>query len=91
MYVTVSPGGTGTFRYDYRLNGRRETCTWLALEKQHEKRRAVAIKTFGAAMDTRPASRAVMPKGQSLGNVVFVVLKLRLDISFQIDLYLGKL
>lgn len=27
MYVTVSPGGTVTFRYDYRLNGRRETLT----------------------------------------------------------------
>ena len=25
MYVTVSPAGTATFRYDYRLNGRRET------------------------------------------------------------------
>ena len=27
MYVTVSPVGTVTFRYDYRLNGRRETLT----------------------------------------------------------------
>lgn len=27
MYVTVSPVGTITFRYDYRLNGRRETLT----------------------------------------------------------------
>ncbi|BCQ53264.1 hypothetical protein BLKGLAD_23260 [Burkholderia gladioli pv. gladioli] len=27
MYVTVSPSGTVTFRYDYRLNGRRETLT----------------------------------------------------------------
>ena len=27
MYVTVSPTGTVTFRYDYRLNGRRETLT----------------------------------------------------------------
>ena len=27
MYVTVSPGGTVTFRYDYRLNGRWETLT----------------------------------------------------------------
>ncbi len=27
MNVTVSPGGTVTFRYDYRLNGRRETLT----------------------------------------------------------------
>jgi len=25
MYVTVSKNGTVTFRYDYRLNGRRET------------------------------------------------------------------
>jgi hypothetical protein len=25
--VTVSPTGTVTFRYDYRLNGRRETLT----------------------------------------------------------------
>jgi Arm DNA-binding domain len=27
LYVTVSPKGTVTFRYDYRLNGRRETLT----------------------------------------------------------------
>lgn len=27
MYVTVSPKGTVTFRYDYRINGRRETLT----------------------------------------------------------------
>src|SRR5713226_8445622 len=27
MYVTVSPSGRITFRYDYRLNGRRETLT----------------------------------------------------------------
>ena len=27
MYVTVSPSGTVTFRYDYRFNGRRETLT----------------------------------------------------------------
>jgi hypothetical protein len=81
MYVTVSPSGTITFRYDYRLHGRRETLTLgrygsggisLAmarellldarkavlkgvspvLEKQREKRRMVAIKTFGTAMDT---------------------------------------
>ncbi|MBV2234199.1 MAG: Arm DNA-binding domain-containing protein [Sterolibacterium sp.] len=81
MYVTVSPGGTITFRYDYRLHGRRETLTLgrygpggislamarellldarktilkgvsPALEKQREKRRVVAIKIFGAAMET---------------------------------------
>lgn len=27
MYVAVSPSGAITFRYDYRLNGRRETLT----------------------------------------------------------------
>ncbi len=27
MYVTVSPSGTVTFRYGYRLHGRRETLT----------------------------------------------------------------
>ena len=27
MYVTVSTAGTIAFRYDYRLNGRRETLT----------------------------------------------------------------
>lgn len=27
IYVTVSPTGTVTFRYDYRLNGLRETLT----------------------------------------------------------------
>jgi len=81
VYVTVSPSGTITFRYDYRLHGRRETLTLgrygpsgislaiarellldarkavlrgvsPALEKQREKRRMVAIKTFGEAMDT---------------------------------------
>lgn len=76
MYVTVSTTGTVTFRYDYRLNGRRETLTIgrygpagislalareklidakksvaqgksPALEKQRDKRRLTAAKTFG--------------------------------------------
>jgi integrase len=76
MYVTVSTTGTVTFRYDSRLNGRRETLTIgrygpsgislamareklidakkavaqgksPALEKQREKRRLTAAKTFG--------------------------------------------
>lgn len=76
MYVTVSTAGTIAFRYDYRLNGRRETLTIgrygpagisLAMareklldvkravargespahEKQREKRRLTAAKTFG--------------------------------------------
>lgn len=27
LYVSVAPTGTKTFRYDYRVNGRRETLT----------------------------------------------------------------
>lgn len=53
MYVTVSPSGTVTFRYDYRLNGRRETLTIgrygpagislaMAREKLIDAKRAVA-------------------------------------------------
>src|SRR3569833_922673 len=53
MYVSVSPAGTVTFRYDYRLNGRRETLTigrygpdGLSLARARERcleaRRAVA-------------------------------------------------
>ena len=53
MYVTVSPAGAVTFRYDYRLNGRRETLTigrygpdGLSLARARERcleaRRAVA-------------------------------------------------
>lgn len=53
MYVTVAPSGAVTFRYDYRLNGRRETLTigrygpsGLSLARAREKcidaRRAVS-------------------------------------------------
>jgi integrase len=88
MYVTVSTAGTVAFRYDYRLNGRRETITIgrygpagisLALareklidakraislgqspahEKQREKRRLTAVKTFGD-MTTRWLADAKM-------------------------------
>jgi integrase len=54
MYVTVSPTGTVTFRYDYRLNGRRETLTIgryeptgislaMAREKLFDAKRMVAL------------------------------------------------
>lgn len=52
MYVTVSPTGTVTFRYDYRLNGRRETLTigrygpaGISLAMAREK--LIDAKTFG--------------------------------------------
>lgn len=80
LYVFVSVKGTITFRYDYRLNGRRESVTIgqygpsalslaearakcvaakralldgvsPAFEKQREKRRLKAAKTFGQVAD----------------------------------------
>ncbi len=59
MYVAVSTAGTITFRYDYRLNGRRETLTLgrygpagmsLAMARERlldAKRRLTAARTFG--------------------------------------------
>ncbi len=56
MYVAVSPAGTISFRYDYCINGRRETLTIgrygrggisSAVEKQRENQRRAVAKTFG--------------------------------------------
>jgi|UPI0006C8B08C hypothetical protein len=51
MYVTVSSTGTVTFRYDYRLNGRRE------------KRRLTAAKTFGEMTGKRLAGEVRLASG----------------------------
>lgn len=66
MYVTVSPGGTVTFRYDYRLNGRRETLTLgrygpggislaMARELLLDARKAVLNRNTSASATTRPS------------------------------------
>ena len=34
LYVVVSPSGSRSFRYDYRLSGRRETLTTLTIAEQ---------------------------------------------------------
>ena len=119
MYVTVSPANTVTFRYDYRLNGRRETLTIgrygpggislamarelllearkavlqgisPALEKQRDKRRVRAIKTFGAAMETYLAhtrwadsTRAV--RKHIIDRDILPVFKNRLLTEFQAE------
>ena len=36
LYVTITPAGVASFRYDYRINGRRET---LTLGRYDESRR----------------------------------------------------
>ncbi len=88
MYVTVSPGGTVTFRYDYRLNGRRETLIPPMLE---------AFIAGGAGVrarqgdGNRPSSREAVPKGVKFGYVAIVVSRLRLEPPYQIDLCLEKL
>lgn len=71
MYVTVSTTGTVTFRYDYRLNGRRETLTIgrygpsgislaMAREKLIDAKKAVApgqVSRAGEAARQAPHDR----------------------------------
>ncbi|MFT9637501.1 tyrosine-type recombinase/integrase [Alcaligenes phenolicus] len=112
MYVTVSTVGTVTFRYDYRLNGRRETLTISrygpagislalarerlidakkavaqgkspALEKQREKRRLTAAKTFGDMLarwlaDARMADSTRAMRKNIVDRDIFPVLQNRL-------------
>ncbi|MGK8399381.1 integrase arm-type DNA-binding domain-containing protein [Burkholderia cenocepacia] len=112
MYVTVSTVGTVTFRYDYRLNGRRETLTIgryglagislalarerlidakkavaqgksPALEKQREKRRLTAAKTFGDMLarwlaDARMADSTRAMRKSIVDRDIFPVFQNRL-------------
>ena len=73
MYVTVSTAGTVTFRYDYRLNGRRETLTIgrygsggislaLAREKLLDAKKAVAVGRSPALEKQREKRRLTAAK-----------------------------
>ncbi len=73
MYVTVSPAGTATFRYDYRLNGRRETLTIgrygpagislaLAREKLLDAKRAISEGRSPAHEKQREKRRLTVAK-----------------------------
>jgi Arm DNA-binding domain len=73
MYAAVSPAGTISFRYDYRINGRRETLTidrygrggiWLALvrEKLLDARRAVREGKSPAMEKQRQKQRRALTK-----------------------------
>lgn len=73
MYVTVSPSGTVTFRYDCRLNGRRETLTIgrygpagvslaLAREKLIDAKKAVALGKSPALEKQREKRRLTPAK-----------------------------
>jgi hypothetical protein len=76
MYVTVSPTGTVTFRYDYRLNGRRETLTIgrygpagislaMAREKLIDAKKAVAAGRSPALEKQREKRRLTAAKNFS--------------------------
>lgn len=73
MYVAVSPAGTISFRYDYRINGRRETLTIgrygrggislaLAREKLLDARRAVREGKSPAVEKQRQKRQRAMAK-----------------------------
>lgn len=57
MYVTVSPAGTISFRYDYRLNGRRETLTIGRYNSGRESRSQTEISSldYGAVLSLQDA------------------------------------
>lgn len=65
MYVTVSPAGTISFRYDYRLNGRRETLTIGRYEAGRESRGAkeLAEVDYGAVLSLQDA-RALLDRAR---------------------------
>lgn len=78
MYVTVSPAGTIAFRYDYRLNGRRETLTIgrygpagvtlaMAREKLLDAKRAIAEGRSPAMEKQREKRR--LSAGQNFGEM----------------------
>ena len=73
MYVTVSTAGTIAFRYDYRLNGRRETLTLgrygsagislaMAREKLIDARRAIGEGKSPALEKQRERRRLTVAK-----------------------------
>jgi hypothetical protein len=65
MYVTVSPAGTISFRYDYRLNGRRETLTIGRYEAGRDSRGAeeIAGLDYGAVLSLQDA-RALLDRAR---------------------------
>ncbi len=70
MYVVVQPSGAIVFRYDYRLNGRREALTIgrygaadLSLARAREKhRRCETLDSGGALARSRKAARKASPQ-----------------------------
>lgn len=62
MYVTVSPSGTITFRYDYRLHGRRETLTLGRFGPGGiSPSRAARARTLAACGRLRPLTACAAP------------------------------
>jgi integrase len=66
LYVTVSPKGLVTFRYDYRLNGRRETLTLgnYSEYQASQQARDTADLTYGMALSLGEA-RALLGKAKA--------------------------
>ena len=65
MYVTVSPAGTISFRYDYRLNGRRETLTIGRYEASRGNRGSDAVESldYGMSLSLQDA-RALLDRAR---------------------------
>src|SRR5690606_37669546 len=73
MYVTVSKTGTITFRYDYRLNGRRETLTLRrygpgGVSRPRARARERRLDARRAAADGRPAAQEKQRENRRLSR-----------------------
>ena len=63
LYVVVFPTGTKTFRYDYRINGRRETLVVGRYSPENKMTRAPESLNYGMTVSLREA-RALVDKAR---------------------------
>lgn len=66
MYVTVSPAGTVAFRYDYRLNGRRETLTIGRYDSTLKEARQPSELAYGMSLSLAEARALLVDARRSV-------------------------
>lgn len=66
MYVTVSPAGTVAFRYDYRLNGRRETLTIGRYDPTLKETRQPSELAYGMSLSLAEARALLLDARRSV-------------------------
>lgn len=67
MYVTVSTAGTVTFRYDYRINSRRETLTIGRYGPGGLSLASAAMEASNRKLSAMPTQRAASGNASAIG------------------------